>query len=46
MIILQQILILLLLLLAGFALSGTLFWLLFKKDAPSYDEVRERFLID
>jgi flagellar basal body-associated protein FliL len=46
MIILQQIIILVLMLIAAFAASGTLFWLLFKKDAPSYDEVKERFLID
>lgn len=46
MIIIQQILILLLMVIGGLALSSTLFWLLFKKNAPSYDEVRERFLID
>lgn len=46
MIILQQILILFSILLAGFVASGVLFWLLFKKNAPSYDEIKERFLAD
>lgn len=46
MIILQQILILLLILIAGFAVSGVLFWLLFKKNAPTYDEIKDQFLVD
>lgn len=46
MILLQQILILCLLLIGSFVLAGGLFWLLFKKNAPSYDEIKERFLVD
>lgn len=46
MIILQQILILLAILVASVVASGALFWLLFKKDAPNYDEIKERFLVD
>lgn len=46
MILLQQILILFSILLASIVASGGLFWLLFKKDAPSYEEIKERFLVD
>jgi len=46
MALIQQILILLVMLVSGLAFSATLFWVLFKKGAPTYDEVRERFLMD
>lgn len=46
MIVLEQIIILMVLLLVGVAATIFLFWLLFKKDAPSYDEIKETFLVD
>jgi len=35
-----QILILLLMFAVGFSLMGTLFWFLFKRNAPGYDEIK------
>ncbi len=42
--ILQQLIILLILLLCGIGSTIFLFWVLFKKDAPSYDEIKKTFV--
>lgn len=42
----HQFLILFVMFSGGFCLIGFLFWFLFKKDAPSYDEVKEKFWVD
>jgi hypothetical protein len=42
----HTILILMVLLSGGFSMIIFMFWFLFKKDAPSYEEIRERFWVD
>ncbi|MFW5759917.1 MAG: hypothetical protein ACOCXH_02930 [Cyclobacteriaceae bacterium] len=39
----EQIIILTILVLSGFGAIGFLFWLLFKKDAPSLDDLKNRY---
>ncbi len=46
MILLQQLVILFALLACGVSASAFLFWVLFKKDAPSFDDVKETFMLD
>ena len=40
---LEQLIILTILVLSGFSAIGFLFWLLFKKDAPSEDDLKSRY---
>jgi hypothetical protein len=46
MIFFHQLIVLLILFISGFSATIFLFWLLFIKDAPTYDEVRDKFLVD
>lgn len=39
----EQLIILTILVLSGISAIGFLFWLLFKKDAPSIDELENRY---
>lgn len=46
MVLLQQLIVLLVLVICGLSASTFLFWFLFKKDAPTYDEIRDSLLMD
>lgn len=46
MMLLQQLIVLLVLVVGGVSASTYLFWFLFKKNAPSYDEVKDLFSVE